>query len=340
MNNIGRTLASAMVLLSFLAGPASAHTGNDTLTLYFAGDVMQHQSQLDHAWNSVTRTYNYSDYFRQVSPEIQNATFAVCNLETTLAGKPYSGYPAFCSPIELAQELKNTGFDICLTANNHCLDRGSDGLERTLDALDALGLEHLGTYRDSISQLTQHPYIIDWHGHRIALLSYTYGTNGIKVRAPRVVNYIDTTAIIADISRARYLGAELIIACMHWGTEYRLQPDNTQKSTEQWLYHHGVDHIIGGHPHVIEPVTEYRTRMSGLAHLTVWSLGNYISGMTAPNTDRGLGITLYLTDNGTGHLVLARYTLHGNRTVRPDYHIVSDCTSVPAVHTISDHTAP
>lgn len=336
MNNRGRTLASAMVLLSFLAGPASAQRTGDTLTLYFAGDVMQHQSQLDAAYDSGTRSYDYSRYFKEVRTEIRNATFAVCNLETTLAGKPYSGYPAFCSPTALAQELKDSGFDICLTANNHCLDRGSDGLARTLDALDGLGLKHLGTYRDSTARLREHPCFIDWNGWRIALLSYTYGTNGIKVRAPRVVNYIDTAAIVADISRARYLGADMIIACMHWGTEYRLQPDNSQLSTEKWLYSHGVDHIIGGHPHVIEPVTEYRAD-GKLAHLTVWSLGNYISGMKAPDTDRGLGITLFLADDGTGRPHLVRYSLHGNRTVKPDFHVVSDQTSVPAVNAVSLH---
>lgn len=325
-----------MVLLSFLTGPSSAQRAQDTISLYFAGDVMQHQSQLDWASGNTGRSFDYSRYFSNVRPEIENATFAICNLETTLAGKPYSGYPNFCSPIELAQELKQTGFDICLTANNHCLDKGSDGLARTIDALDGLGLGHLGTYKDSTSRISRHPYFIDWNGWRIALLSYTYGTNGIKVRAPRVVNYIDTTAIVADISRARYLGADLIIACMHWGTEYRLEPDDSQKSIEPWLYSHGVDHIIGGHPHVIEPVTEYRTD-GKLTHLTVWSLGNYISGMKAPNTDRGLGVTLHLSPDSEGQLRLTDYSLHGNHTVKPDFHIVSDPASVPTVRVVNLH---
>ncbi len=336
MNKTVRTMATATVLLFFMAGPASARNAADTLSLYFAGDVMQHQSQLDAALDNSAHSFDYSNYFKAVSSEIRNATFAICNLETTLAGKPYSGYPAFCSPVELAQEIKDSGFDICLTANNHCLDRGSDGLESTINTLDRLGLGHLGTYRDSLSRTDSHPYFIDWNGWRIALLSYTYGTNGIKVRQPRVVNYIDTTAIVADISRARYLGADMIIACMHWGTEYRPEPDNSQTSTEKWLYSHGVDHIIGGHPHVIEPVTEYRTG-AALTHLTVWSLGNYISGMKAPHTDRGLGITLILTADENGKPQLADYTLHGNRTVKPDFHIVSDSTSVPPVRVVNMH---
>ncbi len=329
-------MAQATVLLFFMAGPASARNATDTLSLYFAGDVMQHQSQLDAALDNGTRAFDYSNYFKDVSSEIRNATYAICNLETTLAGKPYSGYPAFCSPAELAQELKDSGFDICLTANNHCLDRGSDGLERTINVLDRIGLGHLGTYRDSLSRTGSHPYFIDWNGWRIALLSYTYGTNGIRVRPPRVVNYIDTTAIVADISRARYLGADMIIACMHWGTEYRTEPDNSQIQTEQWLYWKGVDHIIGGHPHVIEPVTEYRTG-GVLKHLTVWSLGNYISGMKAPYTDRGLGITLILTADDSGKPQLSDYTLHGNRTVKPDFHIVSDSISVPPIRVVNLH---
>lgn len=308
-------------------------TGPDTLTIYFTGDVMQHQSQLDHAYNSQDRTYDYSRYFQEMLPEIRQAQFAVCNLETTLDYRAYTGYPSFSSPVALATALRDAGFDICLTANNHCLDRGARGLERTIHILDSLRLKHIGTYTDKVERAMQYPFIIEWQKRRIAILCYTYDTNGIPVRQPNIVNLIDTARIRHDILVAHTRGADMILACMHWGTEYRLQPDNSQKALEKWLYDNGVDHIIGGHPHVIQPVSEYRNADGGLEHLTVWSLGNCISGMTAPNTDRGLGITLFLTPT-ENTLKLAGYTLHGYRTERPDYRVIQNRTSVPEVKSL------
>ena len=282
---------------------------------------MQHKAQLNAALQP-DGTYNYSGCFTQVTPEIETADIAICNLETTLGGAPYSGYPQFCSPDELAIAVRDAGFDIFLTANNHSLDRRSSGLIRTLDVLDSLGIKHLGTYRNQAVRDSLYPYIIEHTGIRIALLNYTYDTNGIPVSKPCIVNVIDTTQIKADITRARQLKADCIIACMHWGTEYRTEPDYSQKRLEDWLYAHGVDHIIGSHPHVVQPVRtlpDYRNRPT--RHLTVWSLGNYISNMSAPDTDHGLAVTLHLKKNILGTR-LSRYDLHPNRTERPSFRVV------------------
>lgn len=328
-----RLLTVSLLLLAI--GRTSAQSGSDTLILYFAGDVMQHKGQLDAAFDPKTGTYGYAGCFDALYPEIREADVAVCNLETTLGGAPYSGYPAFCSPDELASGLKEAGFDICLTANNHCLDRGARGLQRTLDVLDSLGLYHLGTYRNPQERESAYPYMISWRRRKIALLNCTYDTNGITVNPPSAVNYIDTTQIAADIALARSLHADCIIACMHWGTEYRLTPDKSQKDMEHWLYSHGVSHIIGGHPHVVQPVEERKAEgrsaqglMTGAdstdVHLTVWSLGNYISNMSARNTDHGLAVSLYFVNDKSG-LRLARYRLHPNRTLRHEsFRIVTD----------------
>lgn len=299
---------------------ASAAIGaQTTVSVYFAGDMMQHQAQLDAA-----SVYGYDGCFTDMLEEIRKADFAVCNLETTLDGPPYSGYPAFCSPSDFAVAIRDAGFDIFLTANNHCMDRGGRGLACTADALDSLGIPHLGTYRDKADRDTLYPYIIEKEGARIALLNYTYDTNGIPVHEPRIVNFIDTAVIAQDIARAHELGAGCIIACMHWGTEYRTEPDYSQYIMEKWLYEHGVSHIIGGHPHVVQPV---RTQPSicGYAdrHLTVWSLGNYISNMSAPNTDHGLAVTLHFICIG-GVIRLESYDLHPNRTLRPGFRVVRD----------------
>ena len=296
---------------------ASAQTP-DSISIYFAGDMMQHKAQLD-ASLQPDGTYNYSGCFTQVTPEIEAADIAVCNFETTLGGAPYTGYPQFCSPDEYAEAIRDAGFDIFLTANNHCMDTRTRGLVRTLDVLDSLGVAHIGTYRNQAERDSLYPYIIEHGNIRIALLNYTYDTNGIPVAKPCIVNLIDTTVIKKDIIRARELNADCIIACMHWGTEYMTEPDKDQKKLEDWLYAHGVDHIIGSHPHVVQPVRtlpDYRNRP--IRHLTVWSLGNYISNMSAPNTDHGLAVTLHLRKNILDTRMV-RYDLHPNRTIRPAY---------------------
>ena len=300
---------------------ASAQT-IDSISIYFAGDIMQHEAQLKAALRA-DGTYDYTGCFTQVTPEIEAADIAVCNFETTLGGAPYSGYPQFCSPDELAAAVRDAGFDIFLTANNHCLDRRTRGLVRTLDVLDSLCIPHLGTYRDQAERDSLYPYIIERYSMRIALLNYTYATNGIPVAAPCIVNYIDTTQIKADVIRARQLHADCIIACMHWGTEYRLEPDKSQKTLEEWLYSIGVDHIIGGHPHVVQPVRTLPHRYHAGSSLTVWSLGNYISNMSAPHTYQGLAVTTHLIKIGN-ITKLRGYDIHPNRTVRPDFIVVPD----------------
>ncbi len=163
-----------------------------SVTIVFAGDIMGHDTQIEGALDSISGTYNYKPTFQYISNYITDADIAVANLEVTLAGPPYSGYPQFSSPDELAEEIKEAGFDILVTANNHALDRGEAGLKRTLDMLDSLGFYRAGTYRDSIEQASIHPLIIEKNSIRIALLNYTYGTNGLKIKPPLRINRIDT----------------------------------------------------------------------------------------------------------------------------------------------------
>lgn len=301
-----------------------------TLSLYFAGDVMQHEAQLKAAATSQGE-YHYDKCFSLVSPEIGDADIAICNFETTLGGPPYSGYPNFCSPDELASATNRAGFTIFLTANNHCMDRGGRGLKRTLNVLDSLGIAHLGTYRNIAERDSLYPFIIERNGMRIALLNYTYDTNGIPVPSPYIVNFIDTVQIKADIAHALKKRADCIIACMHWGTEYKLLPDKSQTELEEWLYSHRVNHIIGGHPHVVQPVCTIPHESYSDVHLTVWSLGNYISNMSAPGTDHGLSVTLNLVRRGDV-VRLSSYKMHPNHTIRPDFIVVPD--SLPIVRTI------
>lgn len=263
------------------------------ITLLFAGDLMQHQGQIDAARQS-DGTYDYAPCFQYVKEEVSQADIAIANLEVTLAGRPYRGYPQFSAPDAYAQAIKEAGFDVLLTANNHCLDRGKRGLERTIHMLDSLQMPYVGTYINKDARKSLYPLIISKNGFRIALLAYTYATNGIQVKEPNVVNYIDKEQILKDVAKARELRADVIIACMHWGVEYRLLPERQERQMVDWLIANGVDHVIGGHPHVLQPMEVRPDEYTAARHLVVYSLGNYISNMSAPNTDGGAMVKLEL----------------------------------------------
>lgn len=263
------------------------------ITLLFVGDLMQHKAQLDAA-RTDKGTYDYSSCFSLVKEQISKADLAIANLEVTIGGKPYGGYPAFCAPDEYLFAVKEAGFDVLLTANNHCLDRGKKGLERTILMLDSLRIPYTGTYRNKEERLKRYPLLIDKNGFRIALLNYTYGTNGIKPSAPNIVNYIDKEIIRQDIDTARSWQPDAIIACMHWGIEYQSLPNREQRQLADWLLKQGVTHIIGSHPHVIQPMELRTDSITGLQHVVVYSLGNFISNMSKVNTDGGLLFTLEL----------------------------------------------
>lgn len=269
---------------------------SDTLRLLFVGDLMQHQGQIDAA--RTARGYDYSACFAYVKEVINQADFAVANLEVTLGGKPYRGYPAFSAPDEYLTAIHDAGFNVLLTANNHCLDRGRKGLERTLRLIDSLHIPAAGTYTDIEDRRTRYPLLLEKKGFRIALLNYTYGTNGIPVPSPAVVNLIDTTVIAQDIEKARQLHPDVLLACMHWGVEYQSLPGKEQQKLAQWLFAKGVDHIIGAHPHVVQPIEVHTDSLTRQKRLVAYSLGNFISNMSARRTDGGLMLQMEFVKNG------------------------------------------
>ena len=268
---------------------------SDTLRLLFVGDLMQHQGQIDAA--RTARGYDYSACFAYVKEVISQADFAVANLEVTLGGKPYRGYPAFSAPDEYLTAIHDAGFNVLLTANNHCLDRGRKGLERTLRLIDSLHIPAAGTYTDIEDRRTRYPLLLEKKGFRIALLNYTYGTNGIPVPSPAVVNLIDTTVIAQDIEKARQLHPDVLLACMHWGVEYQSLPSKEQQKLAQWLFAKGVDHIIGAHPHVVQPIEVHTDSLTRQKRLVAYSLGNFISNMSARRTDGGLMLQMEFVKN-------------------------------------------
>ena len=279
------------------------------ISLLFAGDLMQHDLQFKMALQD-DGTYDYSECFQYVKHEIESADIAVANFETTLDGPPYHGYPNFCAPDKYLVDCKAAGFDIMLTANNHTCDRRQAGLERTIRVMDSVGIQHLGTYLDTASFEQNYPLLVEKKGFRIAMLNYTYAINGATVHAPNIVNRIDTAKISIDIEKAKSMEPDAIIAFMHWGIEYMLEPDLSQKKLADWLFSKGVTHVIGGHPHIVEPIEIRTDSITGEKHLLAYSLGNFISNSTRQGTYCGMTIRLELEKDSTVRISNCDYSLY------------------------------
>lgn len=288
---------------------------NIVSTLAVCGDAMSHMPQTRDAYDRQAGAYDYKPMIRFAKPWIEQADYAVVNLETTFAGGPdYSGFPAFNTPDALGDALKDAGFDLVSTANNHCLDRGYDGMVRTLDVLDNLGLAHVGTYRSAVERAAQNGvHVADVGGIKIAFLSYTYGTNGIPLSKshPDTVNILhtdymsdaqvlDTARIADDLAAAEALSPDLIAVIVHWGVEYQTTQNEHQEEIADFLFDHGADVILGSHPHVLQPMeTRTLTDRDGTTHtgFVCWSLGNFISSQNDEYTDTTVVLNLELTKN-------------------------------------------
>jgi poly-gamma-glutamate synthesis protein (capsule biosynthesis protein) len=269
------------------------------VSLLFAGDAMQHQSQLDGA--KTKQGYDYSSYFKQIEDRVDSVDIAVVNFETTLPGKAYTGYPCFGSPDAYAYALRDAGFDVFLTANNHSLDKGRLGVERTIEMLDSMQIKHLGTYVNTEKRDIHYPMMLIKNGIRIAMLNYTYGTNGFEVRHPNVINLIDRKQIAEDIQIAKYMNPDIIVANIHWGDEYKLQPNKMQKDLADFLIKNGVRLVIGAHPHVVQPI-DIQKKGDAIQNIVAYSLGNFISGMKVVNTDGGMMVRIDLSKDNEGNV--------------------------------------
>lgn len=300
----------ACLLVLLVLSLSALLCGSDTADIVFAGDAMQHKSQLDAA-RKADGSYDYSSYFAEVKPYFRDADFAVVNLETPLGGAPYSGYPMFCAPDEYLDALLDAGFDFMLGANNHALDRRDRGVRRTIEQFERHGVPHAGIWRGKAHRDSVSPRIVNVNGFRVAILNYTYGTNGISLSTDAVVDYIDRDRMGADIKKTRASGAELVCVCIHWGDEYKLLPNSHQKSLADFLKNQGVELIIGSHPHVIQPAEIQKNLKTGQNVLLVYSLGNFISDMKTTDTRGGMMVktTLKRDAHGKPYVADASYRL-------------------------------
>lgn len=273
----------------------------NSLSLLFMGDIMGHDSQIQSAFNPSTLKYNYNNVFNKVSYIIKRADFAIGNLEVTLAGKPYKGYPLFSSPDELAEACINNGINVLVTANNHSCDRGKKGVLRTIKVLDSLGIKHTGTFKNLTDREKNNLLILNKNNIKIGILNYTYGTNGLTIPKPTIVNLIDTLTISNDIKKSKKFFLDKLIVIVHWGKEYQSRPSKEQIKLAKFLIKNGVDIVIGSHPHVLQKMIYIQKNKRENEYLIAYSLGNFVSNQRDRKRDGGaiLKITLSKENNNT-----------------------------------------
>lgn len=286
-----------------------------TFTLAAIGDIMCHNTQYWDAYNKTINEYDFSYVFNDISHYTKTADITIGSLETSFAGadRGYSNYPTFNSPDNLAYSIKNIGVDVLSTAGNHCLDMGFSGLSRTIDVLDQADISHLGTYK---SKEEQDEILFKYvKGVKIAFINYTYGTNGISIPQGKefCVNLIDEELIKKHIKSAREQNADVIVACMHWGTEYKTTANSEQEELSDFLFQNGVDIILGNHPHVLEQMEkrtitlEDGTTKDGFV---IYALGNFICDQNSENTRNSIILNLTITKHTDGKITIdkANYT--------------------------------
>lgn len=249
---------------------------NKVITIAATGDIMFHTPQLNSAYDKATGEYEFYPVFKSVDPYISSVDLAIGNLETVVAGGRFTGYPTFNSPIEVLRAIKEAGFDILSTANNHSLDRGKHGVINTIDSIKSLDMENVGTYKEAGERVL----IKDFDGFKLGFLAYTYGCNGLESllteeELDTMVNIIDETRIKRDIEMADSLGVDLTIVSIHWGNEYHLHPSQEQVSLGKKMVEWGADIILGSHPHVIQE--SEIIKHNGKDKFIIYSMGNFVS---------------------------------------------------------------
>jgi poly-gamma-glutamate synthesis protein (capsule biosynthesis protein) len=298
----------ALVLVAACSGPArpdadptpspatTSAAPPETFTLVATGDVLIHQDrELTAGALQDDGSYDFSGVLAPVAPLIEAADLAICHLETPVApaGGPYRGYPSFAVQPEIVEALAGAGYDECSTASNHSLDDGTDGLVRTLDALDAAGVAHTGTYRSEAESIE--PRIVDAGGVRVGHVAGTFGLNGVPLPAGRewsvdVDDVPDVEGMLAAAARARAAGAEVVVASLHCCVEYRNDPTEAQVAAVRTLLASpDIDLVLGHHAHVVQPFEQID------GEWVAYGLGNHI----AEHSTRG-----YPTEDS----VLARFT--------------------------------
>ena len=317
-----------------------------TITISVVGDLMCHAPQFEYA-KVGKDSFDFSPVYRNVKKYLESSDFTFGNLETVTAGKKnggYTGYPFFNTPVEYLDALKSVGFDLLVTSNNHSLDRSEKGVLITIDELNKRGINYTGTYssqkdRDSIR-------IYDIKGIKIAFLAYSYGTNGNPIPKGKdyLINLIDFNLIEKDIKSARNKNAELVLVHFHFGDEYKREPVQFQKDVVNKTIEFGADIIIGGHPHVIQPLDFYKTNSANLdTGVVAYSMGNFFSNQRDRYKDAGLILSMKLKKDFTNNNInlsevnyLPTWVFKGNTANGREYVIIPSIPVIDSSFVLTD----
>ncbi|WP_425447598.1 CapA family protein [Dethiothermospora halolimnae] len=242
------------------------------------GDIMFHTPQLRSAYNPKDKSYNFYPMFNKIEKYIKDGDLAIGNFESVSSESDgrFTGYPTFNTPKTSLEALSKVGYDILSTANNHSLDRGKRGVIETIENINQYGMKNIGTYKEENNDIL----IENIKGIKIAMLSYSYGFNGLDSRLTKdefqyMVNKIEEDKIKNDIKNADEQNADITIVVIHWGHEYWREPSEYQKELGDKMIDWGADIILGSHPHVIQQskIIEH----NGEKKFIIYSMGNFIS---------------------------------------------------------------
>lgn len=276
-----------------------------SIKLLAVGDIMFHSPQYRAAFNKETLNYDFTPNFRHIKKYVEEANIALGNFETVTAGEDvgFSGFPRFNTPKESLLALKETGFDILSTANNHCLDQGKKGLIKTIDNINGYKMKNIGTYKEPNDNML----IEEIEDIKIGFLSYTYGLNGMDFTLTAeelsyMVNRIDEEKIKVDIEKLKSLDVDLIAVFIHWGNEYQREPSNYQIELGNKMVEWGANIILGSHPHVIQK--SQIIEKDGKDNFIIYSMGNFLSNqrketMDNSYTEDGVMVNLEIEKNFT-----------------------------------------
>lgn len=275
----------------------------DTVTIRFFGDIMMHSLQIQTALQN-DGSYDFDSYFTHMTKYLSDSDLNVGNMEFTLAGEPYTGYPSFSAPDSFGEHLADCGFNLFLCANNHIFDKGKAGLKRTLEIYRRLAMQHgiyfTGASGEDKELMETTPLIVNLRGIKVAFINATYGTNSPRGEGWPKTNLLNDRDLLETALMEAERRADISIALVHWGNEYVLKHSMEQESAAEWLAGHGADIIIGAHPHVIQDtgMIKYGDRTVPVAY----SLGNCVSNMSAPDTQAGLMATLRIVRHTNGDI--------------------------------------
>lgn len=253
-------------------------TKDEIINIKAFGDLMAHMDQNDYAKNYGNGQYDYSNQFEYIKDFAKDSDLTIGNFETSVSKtREPSGYPQFTTPKEYIGDIKNAGFDVLSTANNHSVDSFEEGIFDTIDAMDEYGMAHAGTHRADEDRFIY----LDVKGLKVAFMSYTYGLNGldsliVENKPEEIVNYLDGEKIKADIKEAKKNDADLIIVYPHWGVEYQSYPTDEHIKLGRDMIDWGADLVIGNHPHVSQPAERYKAK-DGREGYIAYSCGNFVS---------------------------------------------------------------